>query len=359
MSDQTSSGQGEGRGRNRQSAPIIDLAAEPQPPKAPLPPDPPRGGPGRRGMGAVGGGLVGAALAVIAIYLLAFAGLLPTPRSSTGAEASAALEKRIATLEGGNAGAAVDALSSKVSALQAQVATLAAAPPPADPAAAVAPVAARVTRLEAALPTAGADLAARLDAVETSVKEIGAKVADLASRPWGANESDRAARTVAIGTLRQAAEKGGGFAGDLAMLTTLGSDPADVAALKPLAEKGAPSRAELQASFAEVADAILRASQPAGEGGGFLNRLTGFARGLISVRPTVPVEGTTSEAIVSRMVAEVERGDLAGALAERAGLPDAGKAASGAWADAAETRIAIDRLMAKLAGSIAAPAGGG
>ncbi|HZP20782.1 MAG TPA: hypothetical protein VFB16_11325 [Bauldia sp.] len=298
-------------------------------------------------------------MAVAAIYLLAIAGLFPAPSGGGTEQTMGALEKRIAALEGGNAGAAIDALASKVVALQTQVAALAAAPPPADPAAAVAPVAARVSRLEAALPAAGADLAGRLDALEAAVREMGGKVSELASRPWGANESERAARTVAIGTLRQAAEKGGAFVGDLAMLAALGSDPADVAALRPLAEKGAPSRAELQSSFGEVADAILRATRPAGAGSGLLDRLAGFARGLVSVKPTAPVEGTTPEAIVSRMVAEVERGDLAGALGERDALPDAGKAASAAWANAAETRLAIDRVIAKLSASVASPAGGG
>jgi hypothetical protein len=199
----------------------------------------------------------------------------------------------------------------------------------------------------------------RVAAVEAELKGLSGKVADLAARPAGtATESERAARAVAIGTLRQAAEKGGPFAGDIAMLQVLGSDPADVAALKPLAEKGAPSRADLTARFPAVADAILAASNAPGPDAGFFDRVVGFARGLITVRPTQPIPGETPEAIVSRMQAAIDGGDVKTALAERDHLPGIGQDASSAWAAAAEARVAIDGLVAKLTQSLAPPGGG-
>ena len=223
-------------------------------------------------------------------------------------------------------------------------------------------LAARVAQLEiAATPSGSAppsDLPDRVARVEAAVTDLSAKLADLAARPASpANDSERAARAVAIGTLRQAAGKSGPFADDLAMLQVLGSDPTDVAALKPLAEKGAPSAADLTGAFPAVADAILSASNAPGPDADFFDRVAGFARGLVTVRPTTAIPGETPEAIVSRMQAAVDAGDLKRALAEREHLPGAGKDASAAWAAGAETRIAIDGLVARLTRSLA-PNGG-
>ena len=64
------------------------------------------------------------------------------------------------------------------------------------------------------------------------------ELADLAARPANpATDSERAARAVAIGTLRQAAQKGGPFADDLAMLQVLGSDYVRTARAKGLDER--------------------------------------------------------------------------------------------------------------------------
>ena len=70
---------------------------------------------------------------------------------------------------------------------------------------------------------------------------------------------------------------------------------------------------------------------------------------LVTVRPTGPVAGNDPAAIVSRMQAAVDAGDLATALSERDGLPAAGKDASADWAAAAESRVTVDGLIARIA----------
>jgi hypothetical protein len=132
------------------------------------------------------------------------------------------------------------------------------------------------------------------------------------------------------------------------MLQALGLDETDIAALRPLAEKGAPAKSELAGAFPEVADRILAASAAVDPNAGFFDRLAGLARGLVTVRPTTPIPGDTPDAIVSRMQAAIDRGDLARALVERNGLSDSGKAVSAAWAQGAADRLAIDRLVEKL-----------
>ena len=184
------------------------------------------------------------------------------------------------------------------------------------------------------------------------------RLAALQARPPATAESDKAARALAIGTLRRAAADGAAFAGELAMLQALGLDETDIAALRPLAEKGAPPKSELADTFPEVADRILAASAAVDPNAGFFDRLAGFARGLVTVRPTSPIPGETPDAVVSRMQAAVDHGDLAQALSEREALPKNAKAVSAAWAQGAADRIAIDRLVEKLSRAAGAAGAG-
>jgi hypothetical protein len=201
----------------------------------------------------------------------------------------------------------------------------------------------RITKLE----TATAVLSGRLDAVADQMQA-------LAARPESATDSEKAARAVAIGTLRQAAGRGGSFTADLAMVAALVDDSADLNELRPLAATGAPSTATLAAEFPNIANAILAASGP-GENAGIFERLIARARGLVSIRPVGPIAGDSPAAVVSRMQAAVDKGDLAAALAERLALPAAEQAASASWAGAAADRVAIDQLVEKLVIALGAP----
>jgi hypothetical protein len=169
------------------------------------------------------------------------------------------------------------------------------------------------------------------------------------------SDSERAARAIAIGMLQQAAEKGGPFTTDLAMLKSLGMDNPEIAKLEPLATKDTPSVADLQQQFPAVADAILTATSGVDQNAGFFQRLAAFGRGLVSIRPTTAISGDSPEAIVSRMQAAVDKGDLATALSEREVLPADAQTASAAWAQAATDRVAIGELIDKLALSVTAP----
>jgi hypothetical protein len=204
----------------------------------------------------------------------------------------------------------------------------------------------RITALE----TSTAVLSGRLDALADQMQA-------LATKAPGAEDSEKVARAVAIGTLRQAAGRGGSFAADLAMIEALDIGAPDVAALRPLAQKGAPSAASLAADFPGVADAILAAAAASGDKGGIVDRLIAHARGLVTIRPVGPIPGDSSAAVVSRMQAAIDKGDLARALKERDGLGDREKAASAAWSEAAADRVAIDRLVEKLVAAIGATSG--
>jgi hypothetical protein len=149
---------------------------------------------------------------------------------------------------------------------------------------------------------------------------------------------------MAFAGLRAAAERGESFREELALLRLLGVDAAILAELDP-AKDGVPSKIALAAGFDAVADAIITASTPASGDATMLERIWDQARSLVSIRPVGPIAGSTPEAIVSRMRAAVNGGDLSAALAERAALPEGGKSASSAWARDAEARLALDRAV--------------
>jgi hypothetical protein len=332
-------------------------------------------------LGSALAGLIGAAILVAAVFGLIQSGIVEPPGESTGQAAAAkanaigaslaTLETRLAAIESRGAAnaAGIDDLAKRVSGLESAEKSLEDRLGKAETTLAARPegkianmdqvlddLMARVEKVEAAVgsaaagtPSAGlSDLEGRVSNLETSSAAMAQRLAALQAHPSAGGDTEKAARALAIGSLRQAAAAGGPFADNLAMLQALGLDETDIAALRPLAEKGAPPKSELAGSFPEVADRILAASAAVDPNAGFFDRLAGFARGLVTVRPTTPIAGDTPDAIVSRMQGAVDRGDLAKALAERNALPADGKAVSAAWAQGASDRLAIDRLVEKL-----------
>jgi hypothetical protein len=354
--------------------------AEPVPPSSPLP--------SRRG-GSWLGLLAAAFLGGIVATLIGIAGhssgLFPSPAQKTADAATAAARQAsdgLAALDGRMAAietsvTALKADSDKVAGLEKSAAGLAdriakleaapAAPAGPDLKPAIADLTARLDRLEAAAaggkPGDGellSDLRGRIAALEASSQALTSRIAAIESRPAAAappsGETGRAALAIAVSALRQSASAGGAFDHDLAMLEVLGVPDDALAALKPLAAKGAPKKSELVEEFPGVADHILASVSDAEGGGSFFAEVGAFASSFVSVRPAKPIEGDTPQAIVSRMRDAVEHGDLQKALAERDALPKVGQEASAAWAQAAADREAIDRLVDKLAATAIPPA---
>ena len=379
---------GKGAGRAEDYRAREEKRPPPPPPPPPRESRPEDGKPGRtRVWPLVLAGVIGGVIATGLGIAYHASGVVPTRSETVAQEALgktndlaasvAALDKRLADVESKTASLAdtnLADLAKKVADLETlvnengtRIGKLEAAPaqPPAgggsDVVASLSDIEARLSKLETSvaattdLASAVSSLRDRLAPIEASLKDLGSRVDDLATKVSTGGESERAARAIAIGMLQQAARNGGPFTTDLAMLKTLGMDNAEIAKLEPLAAKDTPSVAELQKQFPAVADAILSATSAAGPNAGFLDRLGAFGRGLVSVRPTTAISGDSPEAIVSRMQAAVDKGDLAAALSEWKALPADGQTASEVWAQAAADRVAIGDLIDKLALSVTAP----
>jgi hypothetical protein len=216
----------------------------------------------------------------------------------------------------------------------------------------------------AASEAAIASLAGQLSEAEVGLRALTerlaaaeAKVASLGNaQPMAGGEA--AVRAIAITALRRASEGNAPFATEVDMAASLGLAAADIAELRPLAATGVPTTATIAASFPATADAILSASSAGDPNAGFLDRVVSGLGSLVSIRPAGPIAGTDPSAIVSRMEAAVEAGDLATALAERDGLPDAGKQASAEWASEASARVTVDTLVDRIARSLDATTSG-
>jgi hypothetical protein len=289
-------------------------------------------------------------------------------------------------------------LSPQLAALEQAVSELRKQPPGADPAQ-IEELAKRLAALEesarsapvgtigaaadprlAALPQQVADLTSRLTALEAreapdlaplqaSIAKLDQQLSELSSRSGSAQSAtetrlaelqaglDSAARqssavetlgpAVAADALAAALDAGAPYSAELQALQGLGVDAAKLAALEPHAAQGLPNRAALRANFEKAIDgADLRPPIP--EQAGTFGRLLGSARGLVEVRPAQPAEGTSPGAVIARLRAALERGDLGTGLKEREALPPELQQRTAAWAEAATARLAADALVADL-----------
>ena len=265
----------------------------------------------------------------------------------------------LADLTGANA-TRLDGFSRDVAALQEAITTAAATTGDPDAAnrimEAILAVEQRVGTLENAGPPAQLlTLQRRVDQLAQQIAALGTNLQAVAAETGERDRTEGAARSLAMSTLRAAAGRGDPFSAELAVLAGLGVDQAAIDALDPLAEADVPTTAELATAFGPVGDAMLAALEtgPAADAG-FWERLLGNAAGVVTVRPTGPIEGDTPVAILSRIAAALAAGDLPTALAERLTLPDAAQAVSADWAAQAEQRLALEAGLDRLTEAVRA-----
>jgi hypothetical protein len=214
---------------------------------------------------------------------------------------------------------------------------------------------AELARKVAALGPGGADrqevaaLAGRIATIEQSVKAI---QAELAKRGTG-DAPDRAARlAVASAALSAAVERGDLFAAELAAAKALAPEPKALAALDGFAAAGVPTAPSLARELLALMPQLTQASGGAARDSGIFDRLQAGAEKLVRVRPLDTVTGDDAAAVLARVEINATKGDIAGALAELAKLPDAARAPAQAWiakAGARNAALATSRSFATAA----------
>ncbi|MCX5570056.1 COG4223 family protein [Kaistia nematophila] len=310
-------------------------------------------------LAALGGGVIGGLL----VALLS---------SSTGTDpvASASLDSRFAAVSArldrveaaasetaSRPTATPDVDPARLASLEREIAALkeaaanAPAPVATTPAPDLGPLESRLAALEArpeAAPAAPAAPPVDLSPLQSRLDALTGRLDAVEAHPPADPKTEAAARVIAVTGLRQAATGSGPFTDELAAARALGGADDRFAALQPLAATGAPSKAELAASFPAVAEQIRIAAAKVDPGASLVDRLAASASSLVSVKPSGPMAGPSATAIVSRMEAAVKEGNLAEALREGEALDAIARAPLADWAAKAGNRITIDTALAGL-----------
>lgn len=185
-----------------------------------------------------------------------------------------------------------------------------------------------------ALDAAVADLSARMDEVER-----------LASQRSGA----AAAMALAAGQMRQAINRGNGYADALAGLRRAVSQPGGALAgaletLSAHAETGVATRDRLADRLGVIAPQIRAAAEPPAEG--WIDGALGAVGSLVTVR-RAPGEndGSDADSIVARAEGRMQSGDLGGAVEALAALEGAPGEAAAIWLAQARDRLAVEAAL--------------
>ena len=160
--------------------------------------------------------------------------------------------------------------------------------------------------------------------------------------------AEAAASALAAAALMEAAQTSRPFAEELAALDAVSPPSAELRALRRVAERGAPPRSALAASFPDYAARAAGAARAPGESAGLMTRLAAALSRVVTLRQVGDVPGKGVDALLARAERQVEEGDLDHALRTLDGLPPGGRDALAPWRAAAETRADIDRRISSV-----------
>jgi hypothetical protein len=193
-------------------------------------------------------------------------------------------------------------------------------------------------------------LTSRIAALEGAVKLL---AAEGAQRTSSSNADDRATRlTVAAEALRATVERGAPYQAELGAVTALGAEQNATAALQPFAAQGVPGAAQLGRELAALTPALYRATEAEPNNDSFFARLESHAQKLIRITPvgtSAAPAGDDPASVIARINGAAARGDMAGAAANIAKLPDAARSLADGWVKKAEAREAAIAASQRIA----------
>jgi hypothetical protein len=207
------------------------------------------------------------------------------------------------------------------------------------------------------------DVARRLAYVAVAISLVSLIVA-VAGFFWSPLRGADSARFVALGIaqLRPALVGHGPFRDELMLLRRVMPSEPDLGeafeTLSAYADRGVPTVRELQGRFPRLASGMVLSGMLGNNGGGFDRAViaTGAALRLHAVAQWVYDPRPVSD-IVAEARARLDAGDLPGALAALANLPEREATIAAGWIADARSRLAADRVIDRLelvAGSLMA-----
>jgi hypothetical protein len=214
----------------------------------------------------------------------------------------------------------------------------------------------QVTALEGRIDELGDEIKTLRERLESPKSETRAAPEATAPKTASKTPDGPAAIVVVAFALQRELEAGRPYAPETKALTRLGADPAALAALSPLAEKGAPTAAQLKTDFAPAAKRIH--ALESGASGDLAEHLMKGASKLVRVRPSgqaPTTEALTVEEKVAHIDAALAHGDLAQAESLFEALPEAAQNEAKDFGAALRARVDAGRAADDLLhGAIAA-----
>lgn len=187
-------------------------------------------------------------------------------------------------------------------------------------------------------------LTSRIAALESAVKALSEQVAHPEA------SADQAARlAVAAQALQSAVERGAPYEAELKAVQSLGADQSATAPLAAYATTGVPHADVLAHELALLVPALQQATDTSSGDTTFLSKLEANAQRLVRVTPVDAPPGDDVTSVIARINIAALRGNIADALKEIAALPDDAKALAAGWvkkAQAREAAIAASRHIA-------------
>jgi len=160
------------------------------------------------------------------------------------------------------------------------------------------------------------------DELERSLETLKTQTETLSTQLDGARTSEVAARVVAANALSTALERDGDLRVPLASIEALiGGDVENISKLKSLAQDGIPTLGALKQGF-EAFRQRANAQLAPKDDGSVAGRFWSNARKLVTVRSSGPREGDSPGAVLSRMKAGMEKGDLRAVRSQWSALPE-------------------------------------
>ncbi|MEL7429482.1 MAG: hypothetical protein AAFN43_05740 [Pseudomonadota bacterium] len=215
----------------------------------------------------------------------------------------------------------------------------------------IAPIEGKLTALEQGLGT----LSAAVETNSTTLAAIQDQASSLQATVASVKASEQVARSVAVNALGAALENGDPITLALASIESLGGKSPETERLSELASIGIADKQELVAGLDAFTRTIQNAASEA-ESGSISDRFWANARNLVSFRSSGPQEGNTPVAILSRVKANVEAGNLSAAANEWNALPTDIQQSGEAWITQLNHRMEAFALFKILSAKLPAAA---
>ncbi len=183
------------------------------------------------------------------------------------------------------------------------------------------------------------------DAFEKASGAMEKRLDAIEARLGGPGEVRGAASAIALADLRRIIDQGQPFQAELSAFSSLVPDDPVVSVLKPHAESGLKTRAQLLAGFRSAAEPPRETGNDTSEAPDLTGAILSRLQKVVQVKRTGDGDGNDAGAVAARMGKAVSAGDLEGAIARGGEASEALPVGLKTWIESATARVAADKAM--------------